>query len=255
MQGVPSLPTLLLALAPALMAVAPAADVLALAGFRDWTAKDGKKLHARLVTVGPNHYTLKSQRDGRTYDIPVDRISDDDKQLVSAANAEIDRAKERCMTDDKFKGLPDPSEAFWQVAVSLGRMNELAELVTGPYRTSMGVIKLTARNFRRESDKSFLVEGEHVMVRVIVPGEADSVQVSGERLQVVRKTQVSETRSTWYGWEYDTRLKLLKRPICTRKEVYQPTVGDAEPYKVATCAVEDVGVGRYLVFTLTAKFQ
>ncbi len=244
-----------LALAAGLAGMAAAADVLALAGYRDWTATDGRKLHAQLLAVGPNAYTLKSRRDGRTYDIPLDRIGDADRQLVSAANAEVDRAKARCMADGAFRGLPDPSEAFWRVALALGRANELGELVAGAYRSSTGVIKLPARGFRRESDKSFLIEGEHVMVRIVVPQEGDSVQVSGEKLQVVRKTRVTESRSTWYGWEYDTRLKLLRRPICTRREVYQPTVGDAEPCKVAACAVEAVGVGNYLVFTLHVNFK
>ena len=56
---------------------APAAEV------RTWTAADGRKLEAEFVTATEKNVTLRHKSDGRRFTLPLDKLSDDDKQWVT----------------------------------------------------------------------------------------------------------------------------------------------------------------------------
>lgn len=245
----------LLAASLFLLALPAAGDVMELAGYRDWKSNDGKTLKALLLKVGPNSYSLKSHRDGRTYDIPLDRISADDQKLVSDAGALLDSVKSKAESDGKFTTLGNPTEDLWQLIIALDRVTEFSQLVCGDYRSSSGAFSLTAKDFRRESNKSFIIVGEHIMARIVISAGPDTLLESGDKLHITRKLEEREVDYNYYtGWHYDRKLKVLRRMICARKSLFQPTVGTNAPYKILSCARETVGVGEYIVFTLQTQF-
>jgi hypothetical protein len=239
-----------------LLAVPAYGDATKILDYRDWTSSDGKVLEARLLAVDARKYKLKSKKDGRTYEIPVERISDGDKKLVADAGAELDEIKEKCRrSDGEFGGFSDPSEKFWQLAEVLGRGVEFGQLICGSYSSTTSALSLTANGYRRESNKSFLIEGDHIMARITVTDPNDSLVESGEKLHLQRKTKVRSTKYSYYGSYYDTKLSILRVTLSEKGALFQPQVGMNTPLKIVSCARERVGVGEYLVFTLRADFS
>lgn len=246
-----------LLLASLLILILPVAgDVMGLTDYRDWTSNDGKKLNAKLIKIGPNSYSLKSKRDGRTYDIPIEKISSGDLEMVKTANKLLDDIAKKAVTPSgEFGTLGDCSEKFWRLVVALGRVPQFAQIVCGECRTSSGAFSLMAKDFRRESNKSFLIEGDGVMARIQTTAESDNIIEMGEKLQVTRKVRSRSTDYSYYGWHYDTKLDVLRQVLATRGTVFQPAVGSQAPFKLLGCRKETIGVGEYLVFTLHTQFS
>ena len=55
---------------------------------RTWTSSDGKKLEADLISATKTHVTLKRSRDGKTFTLPLTRLSAEDRAFVENSAGE-----------------------------------------------------------------------------------------------------------------------------------------------------------------------
>ena len=56
---------------------------------RTWTSADGRTLEAEFVTATDRHVTLRRQSDGRRFTLPLDKISEADREWVAGARTDL----------------------------------------------------------------------------------------------------------------------------------------------------------------------
>jgi len=67
---------------------------------REFTSSDGKKLQAEITAASETEVTLKREKDGKDFTIPLDRLSEDDQKFVAAwiANRKLNTRPGRKLT-------------------------------------------------------------------------------------------------------------------------------------------------------------
>jgi len=210
---------------------------------RKWTATNGKGFEAKLLKVSDTAYKLKRKSDGRIFDIPVEKISEDDKKLVFEANQKLDLAKEECVKPyydgRRFMGLTDPSEEFWHTAYVLGReleiWNTIKTATNVSHKAEQQFATITVNSFKIENGKkSALLRGHLITIRLTCS--------SGYQFKQTKNGLALVTSS-----ERLVKLVHEMRSALDRKITYSPHFRDTG--NLRDCKEEDVGVDKTLVLT------
>jgi hypothetical protein len=206
---------------------------------RTWTSTDGVGLDAELIKQNKETITVKRTKDGRPIDIPLDRLSESDNEMLEAAGNSINVAAEKSVNkryqEVQFLGLPDPGEATWELAKRLGKHQVLWEAMTqSSWRDAEGsqrLITLVPSSMKREQDNRYLVMGEHVAIRLeaLAPNK---MNISGDSLIIIDQND-------------------RKKTLAERGRSFAPI---ARKDNLVSCDVEKIGINEILVITIRVSF-
>jgi hypothetical protein len=205
---------------------------------RTWTSTEGTGLEAELIHLHDDRIAIKRKKDGKNIDLPLERLSLDDKEILEKACLSIDEAAEKSVLrryqSVLFVGLPDPSEKTWELSKRLGKHQVLWEAITQSgwrdNESSQRLVTLMPRSIRRELDNRYLVMGEYVAIRFEAPAPY-KINISGDKLVIIDQNGSQAT-------------------LAERGKSFAPV---ARKENLISCDLEQIGVSETLVFTIRAR--
>jgi hypothetical protein len=164
---------------------------------RDWKSLDGMSLKAELVRLDGHKVSLKREKDGRVFPFPLEKLSKEDQDLIASEAKKIDQMAVKAVDKHRyFVGLPDTDESVWGLAVRLDKHRVLWEAISqASWQSSEAgtrLLKITPKRMVREEEGQYLIEGEHVTLRLVAES-GYKINVSGEKLILISETNVKKT--------------------------------------------------------------
>lgn len=165
---------------------------------REWKSSDGKPLKAELLRFDGEKVTLKREKDGRLFPIPLEKLSEEDRALIAEESKKIDDMAVKSI-DQRYRafvGLPDPDESVWDLAARLNRHTALWEAITQSTwqasATGSRLLKLAPTRMVREQDGQYLIEGDKITVRLIAEN-GYKINISGDKLIMISSSDARKT--------------------------------------------------------------
>lgn len=194
-------------------------------------------MKAELVRLDGSNVSLKREKDGRVFPLPLEKLSKEDQDLIASEGEKIDQMAVKAVDRQRyFVGLPDTDESVWNLAARLDKHRVLWEAISqASWQSSDAgtrLLKITPKRMVREEEGQYLIEGEHVTLRLVAES-GYKINVSGEKLILINETNVKKT-------------------LAENGKQFSPT---ARKEDLVECRFEKIGTREGLVMTLTASWS
>jgi len=204
---------------------------------RSWTSSDGRALNATLLKLTKKDITLKRSKDNKKFTLPLNKLSEDDIELLSETHKSFDKLIDSAENKDNrsyqpFVGFADASEQMWELAHRFGRARDVWNVMTQSAwgdvrRGSERIVILEPDSFKRVSSTEYYVHGEYISLKI--RSKLGKINISGDKLIVIVSNEED------------------KLTIAERRSMFSPMLVKES---LMGCSVERVGTTERLILTL-----